>query len=95
MPGRAAKQPHLDHVLFRDLLRHDAGVAAEYATEKRRHAHLLPTDRAGYTDAKSAVFHYARRSRIRGALGHVGCTSTTALDDLEHRRVAGKAILVP
>jgi GrpB-like predicted nucleotidyltransferase (UPF0157 family)/SAM-dependent methyltransferase len=51
----AGSKPHLDHVQFRDLLRRDPASAARYVAEKRRHGHLLPDDRAGYTDAKADV----------------------------------------
>lgn len=51
----ADSKAHLDHVQFRDLLRRVRSRADEYVAEKRRHARLLPDDRAGYSDAKADV----------------------------------------
>jgi GrpB-like predicted nucleotidyltransferase (UPF0157 family)/transcriptional regulator with XRE-family HTH domain len=51
----SGSRSHLDHVLFRDLLRRDPEAAASYAAEKRRHAHLLPANRPEYEDAKSVI----------------------------------------
>jgi GrpB-like predicted nucleotidyltransferase (UPF0157 family) len=48
-------RPHLDHVLFRDLLRRRRDLADRYEAVKRANAHRLPGDRAGYTDAKLEV----------------------------------------
>lgn len=39
---------------FRDALRADAGLAADYATLKRDLAERMPDDREGYTAAKTA-----------------------------------------
>jgi GrpB-like predicted nucleotidyltransferase (UPF0157 family) len=62
--GRGQPRTHLLHVVpaggaawermvrFRDALRADAGLAAEYAALKRGLAARYPTDRAAYTDAK-------------------------------------------
>jgi GrpB-like predicted nucleotidyltransferase (UPF0157 family) len=41
------------HLAFRDALRADAALAAEYWKLKRRFAARFPNDRAAYTDAKS------------------------------------------
>lgn len=51
----AGTRAHLDHVLFRDLLRAHPDLAARYEAVKRANAHLLPEDRLGYTDAKTEV----------------------------------------
>jgi GrpB-like predicted nucleotidyltransferase (UPF0157 family) len=40
-------------LLFRDYVRNEPAIAAEYAELKRRLAELHGDDRAGYTDAKS------------------------------------------
>lgn len=42
-------------LLFRDYLRHNHEAAAAYATEKRRCAHLLETDRRSYMEAKGPM----------------------------------------
>jgi GrpB-like predicted nucleotidyltransferase (UPF0157 family) len=42
------------HLCFRDALRSDTGLAAEYAALKRRLADAMPEDREGYTAAKTA-----------------------------------------
>ncbi len=49
----AGSTAHLDHVLFRDLLRRRPDLAARYGAVKRANANRLPADRAGYTDAKA------------------------------------------
>jgi GrpB-like predicted nucleotidyltransferase (UPF0157 family) len=64
----AGSTPHLDHVLLRDLLRRDPDAAAAYAAVKRRHAHLLQTDRSAYLDAKAGVIE-ALLSRARAEAG--------------------------
>ena len=46
-------KPHLDHVLFRDLLRHRPDLAARYESVKRANADRLPADWLGYSDAKA------------------------------------------
>ncbi len=51
----AGSTAHLDHVLFRDLLRHRPDLAARYEAVKRANAARLPGDHAGYTDAKTDV----------------------------------------
>jgi GrpB-like predicted nucleotidyltransferase (UPF0157 family) len=43
----------IDHLAFRDMLRADARLAAEYEALKRRLAERFPRDRAAYTDAKA------------------------------------------
>lgn len=46
---------HLDHVLFRDLLRRDPDACREYAAEKRRNEHHLEGDDIRrYVDGKAA-----------------------------------------
>jgi GrpB-like predicted nucleotidyltransferase (UPF0157 family) len=64
--GKGHPRTHLLHVVpaggpawermlgFRDALRADAALAAEYATLKRELADRYPSDRAAYTDAKGA-----------------------------------------
>ena len=62
-------KPYLDHVLLRDYLRNHPAAAAQYANEKRRHAHLLPEKRAEYTAAKTAMVEKlieAARAEARG-----------------------------
>ena len=44
---------HLDHVLLRDYLVANPDAATEYGAAKKENAHLLHSDRARYTDAKS------------------------------------------
>lgn len=51
----AGSGAYLDHVDLRDHLRRHPEDAARYAAEKRRHAHLLATDRDAYTEAKAAL----------------------------------------
>jgi GrpB-like predicted nucleotidyltransferase (UPF0157 family) len=51
---------------FRDTLRNDAKLAAEYATLKRALAARFREDREGYTEAKSAFIRDAD-SRARGS----------------------------
>jgi GrpB-like predicted nucleotidyltransferase (UPF0157 family)/GNAT superfamily N-acetyltransferase len=51
----AGSKPHLDHVLFRDLLRHRSDLASRYEAVKRANAARLPNDLAAYTDAKTEV----------------------------------------
>jgi GrpB-like predicted nucleotidyltransferase (UPF0157 family) len=46
---------HRNHVDLRDYLRRYPNEAKRYADRKRAVAHLLVTDRATYTDAKSAL----------------------------------------
>jgi len=46
-------QPHRDHVDFRNYLRANPATAARYATEKRRLAHLLASDRDAYVSGKA------------------------------------------
>jgi GrpB-like predicted nucleotidyltransferase (UPF0157 family) len=41
------------HLRFRDALRANTGLAAEYAALKRRLADAMPDDREGYTAAKT------------------------------------------
>lgn len=43
-----------EQMAFRDALRSDARVFAEYAALKRRLARLFPRDRGAYTDGKAA-----------------------------------------
>lgn len=64
----AGSKPHLDHVLLRDLLRRDPSRAAAYAAEKRRHAHLLESNRLEYVDAKAALIE-SLLARARADLG--------------------------
>jgi GrpB-like predicted nucleotidyltransferase (UPF0157 family) len=40
---------------FRDALRDDAALAAEYGQLKRQLAALYPDDRSAYTDGKSTL----------------------------------------
>jgi len=63
--GKGAARTHLVHVVplgepawlrmlrFRDALRADASLAAEYASLKRQLAARYPDNRAAYTDAKN------------------------------------------
>ena len=46
-------QPHRDHVDFRNYLRQNPATQARYATEKRRLAHLLASDRDAYVSGKA------------------------------------------
>ena len=50
-------------LLFRDYLRADPDWAERYAAEKRRHAHLLRTDRKAYVETKEPfVWETIRRA---------------------------------
>ena len=51
-----------DWIVFRDLLRTDAGARAEYAEEKRRLAERFYSDRGAYVEAKSVI---VRRLLVR------------------------------
>jgi len=51
----AGSEPHLDHVLLRDLLRRRPDLAARYESVKRANADRLPADWLGYTDAKAEL----------------------------------------
>jgi GrpB-like predicted nucleotidyltransferase (UPF0157 family)/GNAT superfamily N-acetyltransferase len=51
----AGSPVHLDHILFRDLLRERSDLRQRYETVKRANAGLLPWDRLEYQDAKSDV----------------------------------------
>jgi GrpB-like predicted nucleotidyltransferase (UPF0157 family) len=42
-----------DHIVFRDALRHDPNLAAEYLALKQELAEELRTNRLAYTDAKT------------------------------------------
>lgn len=56
-----------DWILFRDLLRTDAGARAEYAEEKRRLAARFYSDRGAYVEAKSVIVQrLMARARERG-----------------------------
>lgn len=66
----AGSPPHREHIALRDLLRHDPEAAAQYAAEKKRCSHLLPNNRAAYTEAKTAV--------IRRLLGTAGESPSVA-----------------
>jgi GrpB-like predicted nucleotidyltransferase (UPF0157 family) len=50
-----------EHLAFRDTLRHDDALRAEYLALKERLAAHFGADRVGYTDAKAGF--------IRGVLG--------------------------
>jgi len=62
-----------EHLLFRDALRRDAGLAAEYVALKHRLAAELRDDREGYTNAKgpfiSAVVGRSSRNCARSEVG--------------------------
>jgi GrpB-like predicted nucleotidyltransferase (UPF0157 family) len=49
----AGSDPHVAHIRFRDLLRHDPDAVAEYVALKRELAVRYQQDRLGYTDAKT------------------------------------------
>jgi GrpB-like predicted nucleotidyltransferase (UPF0157 family) len=49
----AGNPPHRDHVDFRDALRADRALVAEYGALKRRLAVEHRDDRAGYVEAKA------------------------------------------
>lgn len=56
-----------DHLVFRDALRGDPRLHAEYLALKRRLATAHATNRAGYTDAKApfirrVILEYSRRA---------------------------------
>jgi GrpB-like predicted nucleotidyltransferase (UPF0157 family)/predicted N-acetyltransferase YhbS len=51
----AGSKPHLDHVLFRDLLRRRRDLAERYEAVKLANSAMLGIDRARYTDAKADV----------------------------------------
>lgn len=64
VPGRRRTHIHVRRsgsfseqfaLLFRDYLRSDPSMAAEYAAEKRRLAHVLADDRHAYTEAKDPI----------------------------------------
>ena len=61
-----------EHLLFRDRLRSDPGVARDYEAVKRELAIAFANDRRAYTDAKGpfikAVIREARerRAQLRG-----------------------------
>jgi len=54
---RADSSFHAEHLRFRDALRADPALAAEYGALKRRLAVRHHPDREAYTDAKSAFIH--------------------------------------
>ena len=54
-------------LLFRDYLRSDAAWAGLYAAEKRRHEHLLRTDRDAYVEAKDPIIWETLRRADRWA----------------------------
>jgi GrpB-like predicted nucleotidyltransferase (UPF0157 family)/GNAT superfamily N-acetyltransferase len=61
--------PYLDHVLFRDLLRRRADLAARYEAVKRANAHRLPESLAAYGDAKVEVIQELLRiARVEAGL---------------------------
>ena len=51
--GRARRRAWIDALRFRDALRADRALAAEYEAVKLRLAAQFPTDRARYTDGKA------------------------------------------
>lgn len=59
--------PHRDHTDLRDHLRASTEDAVRYSDVKRSLAHLLPHDRAAYTEGKAAIVsELLSRSRERG-----------------------------
>lgn len=71
---RADSPFRAEHLRFRDALRADPALAAEYGALKRRLAARHGADREGYTDAKSAFIHAVVRP-LRAVT-----TSTLALE---------------
>jgi GrpB-like predicted nucleotidyltransferase (UPF0157 family) len=54
--------PHTNHIRFRDRLRRDPRMAAEYAALKRGLADEHDADRLGYTEAKTAFVERTLRA---------------------------------
>jgi GrpB-like predicted nucleotidyltransferase (UPF0157 family) len=54
-------KPHLDHMLFRDLLCRRPDLAARYESVKRANADRLPADWLGYSDAKADLPALSKR----------------------------------
>ncbi len=64
-------EPHRDHIDLRDFLRVHPDRAATYGAEKRKHEHLLTTDREGYVAAKGPLVRQllkAARMRVQAPL---------------------------
>lgn len=63
----AGSQPYADHVDFRDYLRHQPEIAAQYAALKKRLAEEYGYDQQGYTNAKSEFVARVLEAARRGA----------------------------